>query len=81
MNMKKTILGSTIILAGIILYGLTNIAASIYGSFLDGWYKDYGRFGTAMIEIGVVPIIISIICVIIGLVFIYHGLKNKNKYQ
>lgn len=63
--MKFIIVGATAILSGIMLFGMTWIAAAIYTTRGGG----YGRFSDAIDVIGYFPIIISIILVIIGISF------------
>lgn len=83
MNDKKTI-GLTLIISGAIIYGSTLIASSIYTKTLInsnmGWNNSHGIFGTAIREIGTIPIIISIILSIIGIIFIMDKKINIKRY-
>ncbi|TYS17776.1 hypothetical protein FZC78_07910 [Rossellomorea vietnamensis] len=65
-----------------ILYGSAIIAASVYSLVLSGdggpgWSRVYGIFGTALIEVGAIPVTISIISCLIGLGLIGYSLKKK----
>ncbi|WP_277586607.1 hypothetical protein [Psychrobacillus antarcticus] len=63
--MKYIIIGATAILAGIMLFGMTWIAAAIYTT-REG---VNGRFADAISAIGYFPIFISLILVITGICF------------
>lgn len=58
-------MGATAILSGIMLFGMTWIAAAIYTTRGEG----NGRFADAISAIGYFPIFISIILVITGICF------------
>ncbi|MEK3981290.1 hypothetical protein MKY37_19965 [Psychrobacillus sp. FSL K6-2836] len=63
--MKYIIMGATSILSGIMLFGMTWIAAAIYTT-RGG---QYGQFADALSAIGYFPIFISILLVITGICF------------
>ncbi|MFC0561432.1 phosphatase [Halalkalibacter alkalisediminis] len=63
-----------------ILFSGTMIAAAIYAHtyFNDGvaWITRYGRFGSALYEIGLVPTVVSLTFAIVGLVYIVIHYKK-----
>ncbi|QUG42045.1 hypothetical protein KD050_01730 [Psychrobacillus sp. INOP01] len=63
--MKYIFIGATTILSGIMLFGMTWIAAAIYTTREGG----YGRFADALSAIGYFPIFISIVLVITGICY------------
>lgn len=63
--LKYMIMGATGILAGIMLFGMTWIAAAIYATRAGG----YGRFAESISMIGYLPIFISIILVLTGICY------------
>ena len=63
--LKYMIIGATTLISGIILFGMTWIAAAVY-SIREG---VNGRFVDAISAIGYFPIFISIILVITGICF------------
>ena len=71
--MKHILAGATGILAGIMLFGMTWIAAAIYTT-REG---VNGRFADAISAIGYFPIFISLILVITGICFF---VISFNKY-
>lgn len=75
--MKKIVIGITGIISAIILFGMTMISASIFSTIIDGWDRRYGRFGTALLEVGTFPIVVSLIFFVIGAIFIINGVKEK----
>lgn len=78
--MKNTNIGLTLLLLSVIIYGSTLISASVYSQVLAdrGWDNRYGIFGTALREVGTLPLTIAILLGIIGIVLIVISLK-KNK--
>lgn len=77
-EIKNTYIGLTLLLAGAIIYGSTLIAASVYSQTLvgtegQGWSSKYGVFGTALIEMGIIPIVIAIVLGVVGIILIIPG--------
>jgi hypothetical protein len=64
--MKYILVGATGIISGIMLFGMTWIAAAIYTT--KG--GQYGQFTDALSKIGYFPIFISILLVITGVCFL-----------
>ncbi len=77
----KVKIGMFLLLISAIIYCSTLIAASIYSLVLVegniGWNSQYGIFGTSFREIGTIPLSISIILIISGLIFITFSIKRK----
>ncbi|ANU28498.1 hypothetical protein I858_016035 [Planococcus versutus] len=84
MNVKNSIIGGVGVLSGITLFGFTLVAASIYALELSsiGYSRQFGLYGSALIEIGIVPLIISATLFITGLGFFYKNVDKewKSKY-
>ncbi|KAB7709099.1 phosphatase [Bacillus aerolatus] len=79
--MKKLIIGGTGVLSGVILFGMTLIAAAVYSLYLTapdiGSYDtNLGVFGTALKEIGNIPLIISLLLFIVGVFYLIKGIKE-----
>ena len=76
--MNRLLVGLTLLLSSAIIYGSTLISAAVYSENQKGfgWSSSYGLFGTAIREVGTVPIIISILTAITGLVFIVWTLRK-----
>ena len=70
--MNKLDIGFKLLLLSTIIFGATIIAAAIYSNILihpsQGWSSNYGIYGTAIREIGTMPLII--ILALAGLGFI-----------
>ncbi|MCM3671336.1 phosphatase [Mesobacillus maritimus] len=68
--MKHPIIGLTLLIASVIIYGASLIAASIYSQVLaqvvGEWDSRYGIFGTALREVGSVPLTIAILLGLLG---------------
>ncbi|MBT2655309.1 phosphatase [Bacillus sp. ISL-18] len=83
--MKKLVIGAIGVISGVFLYGMTLIASAIYSLYLTapdtggGYDTDLGVFGTALKEIGTIPLIISIILFIAGIYYLYKGMKSNTK--
>jgi hypothetical protein len=77
--MNRLLVGLTLLLCSAIIYGATLISAAVYAENQKtfGWSSSYGLFGTALKELGTVPIIISILSAITGLLFIVDTLRKK----
>jgi len=69
-KMKHPIIGLTLLIASAIIYGASLIAASIYSQVLaqvvGEWDSRYGLFGTALREVGSVPLTIAILLGLLG---------------
>jgi len=78
--MKNIYVGLTLLLVSAIIYGSTLISASIYSKALadTSWDGRYGIFGTALREVGIIPLTIAILFGIIGVILIINSLR-KNK--
>lgn len=81
-EIKNTNIGLTLLLSSAIIYGSALISSAIYSQTLagtdgQGWDKRYGVFGTALREVGALPIIIAILLGIAGLALIVIG-KRKD---
>ncbi|MDR7002173.1 phosphatase [Neobacillus niacini] len=65
-----------------IIYGSALISASVYSQGLAGndgrgWDRRYGIFGTALREVGTLPIILSILLGLIGLSIVVTSIRKK----
>jgi hypothetical protein len=79
--MKPLLTGLTCLVASSILYGSTLIAASVYSRMLGeadglGWDRRYGIYGTAMRDIGIVPIGLAVLLAVVGILLIIRSLKG-----
>ena len=76
--MKHIVMGGIGLLSGAVLAGLTLVAASVYSLYISqsGWDTRYGVFGTALRDIGIFPLIISIGLAAGGFYFFVKGLKE-----
>lgn len=73
--MKRLWIGLTCLMVSAILYGSTLIAAAVYSGLLMGdgglgWDFRYGVFGTALIEVGTLPLVLAVIAGGTGIVLI-----------
>ena len=81
--MKKILVGSVGILSSVILFGLTLVSAAIYSLYLTnsgaagGWDTNLGPFGTALQEIGVLPLFICALLFLVGVYYIVVGSKQE----
>lgn len=81
--MKKLLVGFVGIVSSVILFGLTVVSASIYSLYLTssggagGWNTNLGPFGTALQEIGLVPLVICALLFLVGVYYIVVGLKEE----
>ncbi|WP_245308194.1 phosphatase [Halalkalibacter urbisdiaboli] len=74
--------GLTFLLLSSIIYGSTLISASVYSQVLagpdgQGWDTRYGVYGTALREVGTLPIILSILLGIIGLLIVVVSIRKN----
>ena len=71
-EIKNSNIGLVLLLSSAIIYGSALISSSIYSLVLggvdgQGWSRDYGIFGTALREVGTVPIIIVVLLSVVGI--------------
>lgn len=82
--MKQLIGGGIAVISGVLLFGFTLVAAAIYTLQMGsgGYYSEYGLYLSALWEVGMVPLVLSIIFFIIGLVLLFKATDNewKGKY-
>ncbi|MGM8366407.1 phosphatase [Virgibacillus sp. W0181] len=66
-------------LSSAIIYGSVLISASIYSQALaqTSWEGEHGIFGTAIREVGTVPIIITVLLALAGVIFIVISMREK----
>ncbi|RIW31871.1 phosphatase [Bacillus salacetis] len=69
--MKHITIGLVLLLSSAIMYSAALIAASVYSLVLtrdggEGWSTEYGVYGTALREIGTLPIALAILFGLIG---------------
>ncbi|WP_238988273.1 phosphatase [Filibacter tadaridae] len=74
-EIKNTNIGLILLSSSAIIYGSALISASIYSLSLggvdgQGWSTEYGIFGTALREVGTLPIIIAVLLAIVGIVLL-----------
>ena len=72
----------TLLLLSSIIFGSTLISASVYSLVLSGdggqgWSGRYGVYGTALIEVGTIPIILSILLGVAGVFFLVMSTRNE----
>ncbi|MGG0642561.1 phosphatase [Sporosarcina gallistercoris] len=73
--MKNTNIGLVLLLSSAIIFGSALISASIYSLTLggvdgQGWNNNYGVFGTALLKVGTLPLLVTVLLVIAGVVLI-----------
>lgn len=76
--------GLTLLLLTSIIYGSLLISASVYSQVLvgadgQGWDSRYGVYGTALREVGTLPITLSIILGIAGVIFVFISFRKGEK--
>ncbi|MCR8849292.1 phosphatase [Rossellomorea sp. SC111] len=74
-EIKRFWIGLTCLVVSAILYGATLIAAAVYSGMLTedgglGWDSRYGVFGTALREVGTLPLVLAVIAGGTGIVLI-----------
>jgi hypothetical protein len=79
--MNKIIIGSIGVLSGVMLYGLTLIASAVYTLYIvaldgGGYDRKLGVFGSALKEIGTMPLILSGSLFLVGILYIIIGIKE-----
>ena len=78
--MKKVIAGSSILISGAILFLAVFVAAGNAVTVLQAWSIDRGRFWSAVSDTILYPVlVISVIMMIAGLCFMFHGLFSKSE--
>lgn len=80
-EIKHTNIGLILLLSSTVVYGSALISASIYsqtfvGTDGQGWDSQYGVFGAALRDIGMIPIIIAVLLAIAGIIFIVKSKKD-----
>lgn len=79
--MKQLIGGGIGVISGVLLFGFTLIAAAVYSLQMGsgGYYGEMGVYLSALWEVGIVPIILSVFFFIIGLVLLFKAIDNEWK--
>lgn len=79
--MKLIFIGGICVLSSTLLFGLTLVAAAVYALELSstGYSIQFGLYGSALLEIGVVPILLSLIMASMGCYFFYQASSSKWK--
>lgn len=83
-KIRNANVGLTFLLLSSIIYGSALISASVYSQVLigtdgQGWDGRYGVFGTALREVGTLPITLSIIFGLVGVFFVVLSIREQNK--
>ena len=82
--MKKVLAGAVGIVSSVVLLGLTLVSASIYSLYLtnpgsaSGWDKNLGPFGTALRQIGTLPLVLCALLFLGGVYYVIVGIKQKS---
>lgn len=81
LKMKKLVIGSIGVLSSITLFGMTLISAAVYSLYLikpdiGGYDRNLGVFGTALKEIGTIPLILSGLLLLLGIYYLIRGVKE-----
>jgi len=79
--MKNVVIGGIGVLSSIILFGMTLISASIYSLYLsaeggEGWNSNLGVFGTALYNIGFIPLMLCVIFFFIGIYYLNKSIRD-----
>ena len=79
--MKQLIGGGIGVISGILLFGFTSIAAAVYSPQLreTGYSREFGLYLSALWQVGIVPIILSVFFFIIGLVLLIKATDKEWK--
>ncbi|MDM5317294.1 phosphatase [Fictibacillus sp. b24] len=86
--MKKLIIGSVFFISSIVLFGMTLISASIYSLYIttpdiDGYIGGYDRslgvYGTALKEVGIMPLFMSMVLLIAGIYLLVKGWPARSE--
>ena len=75
------IIGGIGVLSSIVLFGMVLISAAVYSLYLTapdigGYDTNLGVYGTAIKEIGTVPLVISGILFLGGIYYLIKGIKE-----
>lgn len=81
MGIKNINLGLTLLVVSSIIFGSAWISASVYSRGLTGddglgWDRRYGIFGTALREVGTIPISLSILIGLVGLYIVVKSVRT-----
>lgn len=79
--MKNIVIGGIGVLSSIILFGMTLISSSIYSLYLssesgEGWNSNLGVFGTALYNIGFIPLMLCVIFFFTGIFYLNKSIKE-----
>jgi len=78
MKMKKIISGISLMLIGIILFGIIYLPSSNYMVKLGQWNTPPGKFMTSVIETGgLIPLILGVCLFFIGIILLFWGVLKK----
>lgn len=79
--MKQLIAGGIGMLSGVMLLGFTLVAAAVYAPHMAmyGYTERYGLYGSALLDIGIAPLIFSAVLMLSGLVFLYQAIDRDWK--
>nr|WP_157184162.1 phosphatase [Evansella cellulosilytica] len=73
-------IGLTIMVISAVLYAATLITASIYSIVLidiGSWNSEFGLYGSALREVGTLPLTLAISFAVVGVYFIIIGITYK----
>lgn len=82
MEIKNINIGLTLLLSSAIIYSSSLVSASIYSLVLsseggEGWDSRHGIFGTALRQVGTLPVMLAVLLAIAGIVLIViHNRKS-----
>lgn len=76
--MKEIVVGGIGILSGVVLFGLTLVAAAIYSPYQAtvGYSSEMGLFVSTLGAIGIFPLVISTVLFASGIFFLVKDMKN-----
>ncbi|WP_163103220.1 hypothetical protein [Peribacillus alkalitolerans] len=79
--MKNLVIGGIGILSSTLLFGMTLISAAVYSLYSSeeggiGRSSNFGQFGTALYNIGFIPLLLSIIFFFIGIYYFHKSIKE-----
>ncbi|WP_430787378.1 phosphatase [Virgibacillus flavescens] len=77
--MRNPNIGLVMLLISAIIYGSTLIAAAVYSQVLrdTGWDGRYGIFGTALREIGTLPLWMAGLLAVAGVYLVVNSLIKR----
>ncbi|WP_088006945.1 phosphatase [Indiicoccus explosivorum] len=81
--MKKAVTGLLLLLTGAVVYGSSLVAAAVYSEVImnTSWDTRYGIFGTALREVGTLPLSLAALVSAAGLFFIVQALREDWKQK